>query len=806
SLNLLLDSPPTMSSFYLLKKSVLNPVLTLDFCDCRYTEIMLGCIVLGEKNAFPVDLDIGKTIGHLKGAIKEKKSVALGITDANALKLWKVNIPESKKHEIYEGIDIKVKFGGEELDSDLRTIGGYFEGQPTAEHIHIIVEPPPPATTARNLPETLKYRDPQPLLKSSGSSWDFQASDTLRQKLKNAIRDHFKFWKAGQLNKMKIPQYFILAGAGEGKSRTAQELPNLLIEYTNDDVILQNRLKSALVFSLSFENETQLLRMVETDGSRAIGNRMLFQLLQQPGETWVEFKNRYDVSPEDVLRIIAKRQNQEFNDLNVIIIMDGLQVALDNLDDGKNKKSFFYDCISTLGILSISGPFIVSCCTATISMPIHDFLASSAQLSIFLPITSLKPPEINNSPVFGDDPVIKMFVNDMGGHGRALEALGEALDGKDLSEVNFIDLIDDVRSTLINNYLGWLSKIDYTKPMLRIILSHTLVNIDDTISGSNGKEIKIDHLIQLGLIRFESSDSNQIVGHLSCPYIWLWIMAHGNANDPLLRNWDLAYYKKVFNKSGESSIPPGCQYWQHFEYFVAQFRTLKSYVYDDGQQVDLCTIHDGAKHNFVQNSMIYNRNLTLTHSVRKVSTKSEDYNQDTKILCQTKEVDIAEAKHIVINAPCAKYSDSFCPIKMVNTGQLRIETHKCKLLKDSISQQKFDDEYKKATSEGDIFILYTSTSCKELELQNPMSAIISKENWKEYFGPFAGRCYNSAMGPPDINKATYTQLTGIEKIGKERAITIMKERKRFEFSDKEDFSTRTKIPRQELDPFFQVNK
>ena len=112
---------------------------------------MLGCIVLGEKNAFPVDFDTGKTIGHLKGAIKEKKSVALGNTDANDLKLWKVNIPESRKHEIYEGIDVKVKFKGEELDSDLDTIGDCFEGQPTAKHIHIIVERPSPDTTGKCL-------------------------------------------------------------------------------------------------------------------------------------------------------------------------------------------------------------------------------------------------------------------------------------------------------------------------------------------------------------------------------------------------------------------------------------------------------------------------------------------------------------------------------------------------------------------------------------------------------------------------------------------------------------------------------
>ena len=106
---------------------------------------MLGCIVLGEKNTFPVDFDTGKTIGHLKKFIKREARLD---SPAHKLKLWKVDIPESRKHEISEGIDIKVKFGGVELDSDLSAVGDYFK-EPTAKHIHIIVEPP---TTGKCLP------------------------------------------------------------------------------------------------------------------------------------------------------------------------------------------------------------------------------------------------------------------------------------------------------------------------------------------------------------------------------------------------------------------------------------------------------------------------------------------------------------------------------------------------------------------------------------------------------------------------------------------------------------------------------
>jgi len=278
-------------------------------------------------------------------------------------------------------------------------------------------------------------------------------------------------------------------------------------------------------------------------------------------------------------------------------------------------------------------------------------------------------------------------------------------------------------------------------------------------------------------------------------------MAHALPNEELLQNWNFNYYDEVRNNSGDPSIPPGCQYWQSFEHFVAQFRSLKSNIYDDNERVELGVIHNGAKHNF-GNSSIYNRKLTLEQSVKRVSTKSEDYRNNTKILCQKKIVDIKEAEYIIINAPSAESGDSFCMIKIVGTELLKTETHQCKLVKQPISQEKYKDEYEKATSPGDTFILYTSASSKNFELHQPMSAIIGKDNWEEYFGTFAGRCYNYAMGPPDINEASYTQLTGINFIAEARAATILKERSKRKFSGIDDCESRTKIPRTYLEPFF----
>lgn len=114
---------------------------------------MLGCIILGEKNAFPVDFDAGKTIGQLKQIIKSQAGLD---SLPHKLKLWKVSIIESKKYEINEGVDIKEKFGGEKLDNDLNTIGDHFKEQPPSRHIHIIVEQPPPATLPQGTVSAVK--------------------------------------------------------------------------------------------------------------------------------------------------------------------------------------------------------------------------------------------------------------------------------------------------------------------------------------------------------------------------------------------------------------------------------------------------------------------------------------------------------------------------------------------------------------------------------------------------------------------------------------------------------------------------
>jgi len=113
---------------------------------------MLGCFVVGEDKAFIIETDSIKTISQLRDTIKAYKENVFKTFDANQLTLWKVDIPEIKKREINADTNIAQKFGAVELKEDFDTIEEHFGTNPTAKYIHIIVQPPQPATTGKCLP------------------------------------------------------------------------------------------------------------------------------------------------------------------------------------------------------------------------------------------------------------------------------------------------------------------------------------------------------------------------------------------------------------------------------------------------------------------------------------------------------------------------------------------------------------------------------------------------------------------------------------------------------------------------------
>jgi hypothetical protein len=121
---------------------------------------MVGCFILGCGTIFNFEIGRYNDFTELRKAIWEDDKdyfESIGCNEKK-LKLWKVKIPtrnnakylELKKNPCAE-INVQQEFGGEELDPTWE-VAESFSTTPMKEHVHIIIQPPPPATTGKCLP------------------------------------------------------------------------------------------------------------------------------------------------------------------------------------------------------------------------------------------------------------------------------------------------------------------------------------------------------------------------------------------------------------------------------------------------------------------------------------------------------------------------------------------------------------------------------------------------------------------------------------------------------------------------------
>ncbi|PKK73424.1 hypothetical protein RhiirC2_776047 [Rhizophagus irregularis] len=264
-------------------------------------------------------------------------------------------------------------------------------------------------------------------------------------------------------------------------------------------------------------------------------------------------------------------------------------------------------------------------------------------------------------------------------------------------------LIDDMSENekvyhqLKNYYIEWIYKTSYITPILRAILTHTSLAARQPIPGT---DILLEELSKLGLIKFVKEDESSDIGALTCPYIWLWLMANAS-DDNVLHHWNFKYYNELQHKE-DPYIPPGCPYWMHFEHFVASFRVIKSKIFGKDQQIKLKDIYAGAKHNFGEEAII-NKPLSLEapplHNEqargRKITSEAiQPYKDKVRRLSIEKVPN--QALILSINRYFVK---------------LYIDSHQYKFLNsEKVSQNIYDDEHEKATDEGDVFVLVTCGS------------------------------------------------------------------------------------------------
>ncbi|CAG8848015.1 4778_t:CDS:1, partial [Gigaspora margarita] len=400
----------------------------------------------------------------------------------------------------------------------------------------------------------------------------------------------------------------------------------------------------------------------------------------------------------------------------------------------------------------------------------------SSQLRIQLPIPQLKAPSRFNRPVFNiEKPLVKILVEDMGENGRALEALEKVMP-LNIDDSCVSDIIHELLTNLGRVYSDVLDYSDFYKELLRVILSNTPLSIHYPVPGT---DLCPDQFAEMGLIRFEAKIG--AVGRLTCPYVWLWLMACA-VKDPILLNWRFDYYNDIQHIHNPEKIPPGAQTWQHFERFVADFRALKSVIYEENTKLSIYTMHPSGAFDLCKENDIYFRSkpLKLVCSSNRISTKSGNI---ASIMHENGTVNATDGNHLILNSEGAPAGDVFCYIaEKTSTGQERNITEVLQLKKlnrkTSILPEVYLEKRSKAAGVNDIFLLVTTRKSQIDISQLPArSGIVHQNNWKEYFGPFSGRAFIYAnTEPPDINTASRSWLSGNDGIGSKYADIIIKKR------------------------------
>lgn len=82
-----------------------------------------------------------------------------------------------------------------------------------------------------------------------------------------------------------------------------------------------------------------------------------------------------------------------------------LQSNMENPNDDQKKDSAFYQALTNIGDLAFRDVFLIACCTATVTSPVDQVLASTHGKRVTLPVASLEPPyndsDGSSLPVFG---------------------------------------------------------------------------------------------------------------------------------------------------------------------------------------------------------------------------------------------------------------------------------------------------------------------------------------------------------------------------------------------------------------------
>eukprot|EP00026_Physarum_polycephalum_P002570 Phypoly_transcript_02577.p1 GENE.Phypoly_transcript_02577~~Phypoly_transcript_02577.p1 ORF type:complete len:694 (+),score=89.69 Phypoly_transcript_02577:619-2700(+) len=598
------------------------------------------------------------------------------------------------------------------------------------------------------------------------SVWEYQESPVVNAEIAKGVELCFNGWVNGSHDKFWHPFFFVSSGPGVGKSRLLDEFYGICKEQTISNAYIYPRfLNNCFVFSLTFENGTPFNNL-KVNGAQQIGVRMHYQLVGRSCSLEECYKQKK--SPKTVLEELARAKSLSLRDCTFIILIDSIQKVY----YGGTKEMFDLLMATITELASGTDAFVLVACSGTFYEPVALFLSKSSH-----PCIKICPPPLDGHQIIKDkDPIVYVMVDDAGGHARTLLVLQLHLEKHGPPEENNSNtFFSGVLVALEELYPELVKRAKEIVPALKYVLTQLPVTRQTEI----GPNLTVDQLVELGLFTYTDKCT------LMCPFM-LFCLLKERSKDPVLKNLSLPSYVSL--EGNPDSCPVGVG-WEDWERFVVQFIVLKAQLVA-GSPIPFSHLHYGAtlgSHGEVEVIVPYLENFEKIHNQIAPNKMHAYYsNHPTKL---------------IVNATATEGADSFFGLlanesPSVPKGTIPknpvLEVHQNKKTTATLNQDLWNTEFTKCTSgHNDFFIMFGTlhTSIKKENLP-PRGALVSRENFVAYFGPFAGRAFCTKK---PINKVSKEELREARGIGQTTAEKILQERARGPFLDCEDFKTRTNL-------------